>query len=643
LKMLPRFSLNQFYKFFLGTVILCPTFTFSQTTPLATPDSTEYPGIIQTFEKLIQIDSEKFSKRIDALMKTGRIFGGANTVANLELEPDFLNSIILHSDPGYLRLASSDKCRFYETILTDLLKSSEGKIKNVPITYVEKDTRQSALISKKDFLAKIINQECPETQKNIAAFQVKTIEKTLKEINFDIPTGIDQCRNIHVGWINNPKTPFLCQIYEYIKEAQNGSGDPKDLLQRKAVAKILDAKQTLVQKDYIENICQHLDNEDLFCEEFLNVSFWTKIAAGYEDKIFAEDICKGLLKVNNNLSETQFATCLARMKKEKDICLYPAGINSSIKPEPDCDQTSKALNYSSLKVTYRDCPGNSDQMVATNMSRIINHFGSGEIVNSQGPCSAISALDTLVFNRNYDNDENWKLEACYEDRLSEKEICTKTFFGNYANQREAYSNVVAEILKKTRGADQSQVCEMVDSVDYNPLLLKFKSGCYIIYERDQCFISQCKHKIIYNDRKIDFISIKGRATIPYFPLTVHDERFSQSYLLTHDFKKKGRQMSTLSNSISFFKKSQRGIIHGIGCAEELLPSFFKMSTINQCTAMPFILNGVIKEKDKVVFITRTAGDGLQAPRMLSWSIIFSAVKSYQRIHPLKLWTMYGLD
>lgn len=642
MKTLPRFSLNQFYKIILGTVILCPSL-FAQTAPLATPAKTEYPGIIQTFEKLIQIDSEKVNKRTDALVKAGRVFGGSSTVSNLELEPDFLNSIILHSDPGYLRLASSDKCRFYETILTDLLRSSEGKIKNVLMTYVEKETRQSAVISKKDFLAKVVNQECPETQKTIAAFQVKTIEKTLKEINFDIPSGLDQCRNIHVDWVNNSKTPFLCQIYEYVKEARAGGGDPKDLQQRRAVAKILEDKQTLIQKDYIENLCLHLDDEDLFCEEFLNVSFWTKIAGGYEDKIYAEDICKGLLNVTKDLTNQQYLACLARMKKEKDVCLYPAGKNSGIRPQPDCDQISTALNFSSLKASYKDCPGNSDQMIATNIGRIINHFGTGEVVPPQGPCSAISAGATFVFNKNFDNDVNWKLEACYEDRLVQREVCSKMFFGKYANQPESYTNVVANILKKTRGADQSQTCEMVDSLEYNPLLLKYKSGCYIIYERDECFISQCKHKILYNDRAIDFISIKGRATIPYFPLNVKDERFSQSYLLTHDFKKHGRQINTLSGMTTFFKKSNNGIIHGIGCAEELLPTFFKVNTINQCTAMPFIVNGVLKDKDKVVFIIRTAGDSLQAPRMLSWSIIYSAVKSYQRVHPLKLWTMYGLD
>lgn len=643
MKTLPRFSLNQFCKIITGTVLtgLCLS-SLAQTTPLETPKKVEYPGTIQTFEKLIQIDDAKFQKRLDILIKNGKVFTDASSVKDLDLDPDFLNSIILHSDPGYLRLASSSKCRFYESILTDLLRSAEGKIRNILITYIEKEVREYAVISRKDFLTKVVNQECPETQKNIAAFQVRTLEETLKEISFDIPSGIDQCKNIHINWVNNPKTPFLCQIHEYIKEAKNGEGDPKDLKNRRTVAKILDDKMTLVQEDYIENLCTNLDSDELFCEEFLNVSFWTKVAGGYESKNYAKNICEGIFNTTS-LSNPQYLQCLARLRKEKDLCLYPGGRGTGLRPQPDCDQISTALNHSSLKANYLDCPGNSDQMIATNMGRIITHFTLGETPQAQGPCQAVSAGVTYAFNKNFDNGENWKVEACYEDKLLEREVCAKTFFGNYGNLPESYTTVVAEILKKTRGAEQNLTCKMVDSQDYNPLLLEFKSGCYIIYDRSDCYISKCQHKVLYNDRAIDYIKIKGNAALQYFPMNVREERFSQHYLLTRDFKKTGKTMNNLSGMMNYFKRSKGGIIHGVGCAEDLLPTFFKSKTLNQCTPLPFVINGVVKDKDKVVFITRTAGDSLQAPRLLSWSTIYSGVKSYQRSHPLKLWTMYGLD
>jgi hypothetical protein len=640
LKTLPPFSLNQFCKLILGTALLCPFILNAQESPLTPPQSTEYPGIIQTFEKLIQIDRDKFQKIQEILLKNGRVFDKSSSVKNLQLGPDFVNSIILHSDPGYIRLASGDKCRFYESILTDLLRTSEGKIKNVSMTYVDKDLVQSALMSKKDFLAKVVNEECPETQKSINDFQVRTLRPTLAKIQFEIPSGLDHCRNIHLSWVNNPKTPFLCQIHEYIKEAKSGGGDPRGLQGRLAMAKVLEEKMTLIQKDYIDNLCRNLDDEELFCQEFLNVSFWTKIAAGIEDKIYVEDICKAVLKTST-ISEAGYASCLARIKKEKDLCLYPEG-NPGMRPQPDCDLLSTALNFSSLKSNFRDCPGRSDQMVSTNLTRILSRF-SPISSPSLGSCASISSENSFKFNDQFDNEESWKLEACYDNQLKEREICLKTYFGQNDNDPASYTSVVATILRETRGADKSEKCQMVDAATYNPLLLQYKSGCYIIYENDKCFISECKHVILYNDRKIDNIKIKGRATMAYFPLSVKDERISMNYLLTHDYKKNGRPLNNLSGLTNFLRRSPTGLVHGIGCAEDLLPTFFKAQSLNQCSPLPFIINGMQKEKDQVVFVTRSAADSLQAPRLVSWSSLYSAVKSYQRTHPLRLWTLHGLD
>lgn len=613
----------------------------AQTTPLQTPQQVDYPGIISTFEKLIQIDQNKYQKRYDVLVKNNLLFNSTGKGTNFELEPDFLNSVILNSDPGYLRLASTGKCRFYESIMTDLLRSSEGKIRNILMTYEDQGQIKSSIVSRKDFLTKVINQECPETQKNVAAFQIKTLDQTLKGLDFGIPSNEVQCKNIHINWLNNPKTPFLCQIHEYLKDARTGAGDIKDLQQRRAMAQIIESKLSLVQKDYIDNLCKNLDNEEAFCGEFLNVSFWNKIAGGYESTFYVEDVCDPLIKAEKP-NRSQYLSCLARIKKESDLCLYPKGGNSGLRPRPNCDQISTALNHSSFKVDYKDCPGQSDQMIATNIGRIVNYFSFGGIANPKGPCSAVSSLTTLNFNKSYDNDESWQLEACYNDRLNEREVCKKTFIGG-SDSPESYTNVVADILKATRGADSTLTCEMIDSKQYNPLLLRFKSGCYIIYNKEECFISSCKHKVLYNDREISLISLKGKVLFDYFPSSIVKERTSQHYLLTHDFKKKGKALNTLNSMIAFLKKPGDRLIHGVGCAEDMLPSFFKTRVMNQCTPMPFIINGMIRENDNVIFVTRTAADNLEAPRLISWSTVYSSVKSYQSFQPLRLWSMYGLD
>lgn len=616
--------------------------SFAQTNPIETPKQTAYPGILETFEKLIQVDNVRFKKKTDLLIKNGKTLSDSRSVSNLDLEPDFLNSLILHSDAGYLKLAGTTKCRLYDTLITDLLRTAEGRVKNVIVTYLNKNNeRETSLLSKKDFLAKVVTTECPESAKLISAMSLKNLDATMKEVSFDLPTGEEQCHNIHLSWLSNPKTPYLCQIHEYITEANSNQGDPSDLAQRKSLARILETKVGPTGREYLANICSHLDEEKIFCQDFLYVSFWNKLANGQASPVYAQDICRKALRTES-VSPQQLRECLARMKKESDICLYPAS-KKALVPQMECDLLSTALNYSSLRADYNDEPATSDQLGVTNMGRIILNANKTPIKPYEGPGSVISAGETFAFNDSFDNSEKWQLSACYDNMITNLEVCQPVVMGKYAGLRQSYTTVVEEILKKTRGAESTITCSMVPETEYNPLLLKFKSGCHIVYNPTNCFITSCQHKIMYNDRPITHIKLKSNFSLDYFPLNITQERTSQHYLLMNDFKRGGKSLNNLSSIMAFFKKSRRGIIHGLGCAEELMPSFFKVRTMNQCTPVPFIIDGVMKQDDKTVLVTRSALDSLQAPRLVSWSHVFSAVKSYQLLHPMRLWTMYGMD
>jgi hypothetical protein len=611
-------------------------------TALETPKSTEFPGVLETFEKLIQIDNTRFKKKVDLLTKNGNILSDASSVTNLDLEPDFLNSLILHSDPGYLRLAGQGKCRFYDTLITDLLRDAEGRVKNVIVTYVTKDAkRATSVLGKKDFLQKVVNVECPESVKLISDMSIKNLSTSMKDVNFDLPTGEEQCHNIHLAWLSNPKTPYLCQIHEYISEANANAGDPSDLAQRKSVAKVLEQKISAPNREYLANICTHLDDEKLFCQDFLYVSFWNKIANGQAGKVYADEICKRALKTAS-LSDLQLRECLARIKKESDICLYPATITALV-PQMECDLLSTALNYSSFRSDYNDAPVTSDQLGVTNLARIVLNATNSPIKTYQGPPSVISAAETFIFNEKFDNEEKWQLEACFDNQITNLEVCQQIIIGKYDNLRQSYTTAVEEILKKTRGADSRVSCDMVSDKEFNPLLLKYKTGCHIVYDPADCQISRCPHRIIYNDRAITHIRIKSNLSIDYFPLNIPSERTSQHYILAHDFQRGAKNLSNLSSINSFFKKTKKGVIHGVGCAEHLLPTFFKLRAMNQCSPLPFIIDGIVRNEDKTVLVTRTAIDALQAPRLISWSNVFSSVKSYQLLHPMRLWTMYGMD
>ncbi|MFA5584019.1 MAG: hypothetical protein WDA09_07365, partial [Bacteriovoracaceae bacterium] len=638
--MLPRFSLSQYSKSILGMALWGSClFSFAQTPPLQTPEKTDYPGMIETFEKIIGVDQTKLSRKIETLLKEQKPFN-EKVAQNIRMDTDFLNSVILHSNPGYIKLASGDKCRFYSTLITDLLRTAEGKVKNILISYTDaEDKLYSAVLNKRDFLNKVVLNECPTIAKHLSDFEIKNLDKTIEKILFEVPSSKDHCANIHLGWQVNPQTPFLCQIRDYIEEAKRGEGDPKDLTQRRQLSRVLDGKFNIVQKDYLENLCKNLDEKELFCGEFLNVSFWNKIASGLTNKIYLDEICKNALGTQT-LSNLQYKECLSRLKRENDLCLYNPDISEGLTPHMQCDYLSLALNHSRLRSDYADCPGLSANQIFNNTSRLLLEFSGDKIKNHIGQCSVIPTAETLLFNQSADNDEAWKLEACYFDKIKERDVCQKTFFGNYANHPYSYTNIVAQALINTRGAAQRTTCSMVDESTYNPLLLEYKSGCHIIYNQENCTPTNCPNKIVFNDRPFDLMKIKGGVEFEYYPLSLRSERTAQTYLFEHNLKKKPINILNTTMVKSYFKRAKNPLLHGIGCAENLLPTFFRTQSLRQCSPLPFIIDGMIEDKDRFSFTIRTAIDSLQAPRIMSWSQVYSGVKSYQESHPLKIWTLH---
>jgi hypothetical protein len=203
--------------------------------------------------------------------------------------------------------------------------------------------------------------------------------------------------------------------------------------------------------------------------------------------------------------------------------------------------------------------------------------------------------------------------------------------------------VVAEILYRTKGAPQNVKCQIVSSETYNPTLLEYRYGCFIVYDPANCGLAQCDHRVVYNEREIKDLKLRGQLALDYFPTSLTTEKYSQTYILQRDAQKKTRAVQTLPAIEIFFKNNPKGLIHGVGCAEDLLPSFFRKHTFNQCTPLPFIVDGILKQGDRVALVTRSAADNVHAPRLVSWGLVYSAVKTYQWHHPLKLWTLHAIN
>jgi hypothetical protein len=92
----------------------------------------------------------------------------------------------------------------------------------------------------------------------------------------------------------------------------------------------------------------------------------------------------------------------------------------------------------------------------------------------------------------------------------------------------------------------------------------------------------------------------------------------------------------------YLDKIPGSIIHGVGCAEDLLPEFFPRNSINGCHPLPFIVDGHIEKDNTSLLVFRSAIDDVHTPRLILWQNIFNAVSAYQLLHPLNTWTLYGI-
>ncbi|MBY0516732.1 MAG: hypothetical protein K2P81_07485 [Bacteriovoracaceae bacterium] len=630
-------------------MLLAPSLLSAQSvsTPLQAPSSINYPGVYESFEKLIKFDEERYDAKAKEL-KVTRTLKDLTDVNTVDIDPDFMNSIILNSSSGYLKIAEKNRCAFYDAMLADLLRTKEGKIEKVFIQYQDKNAQNiSSVMSKQDFLDKVVFLACPKTKETVAKFQIKAMDATIKETEFDLPSNREQCDFIYNSWLENPKTPYWCQVYDLLKDTVKPPPSTQDFRLKKeldtkyAIGKILRGKLSDNQQDFLENFCTHADNSKLFCDEFFSTNFFAKILDGSKPDIYIKDICQ------NTLGKTAWSNgvlkeCVRKLKSEQESCFWGDFENSGLSPRPRCDHLSLALNYSSLNSSYDDCPRYSDQQAVTNMSRVIRHIEKPPVMPVGGFCSTLSAGTVYEFNKRYGNEDIWKASACYMDRIEQKEVCLPMFFGDYGTSSASVTSVMTEILFRTKGAGKEVKCELIRKSDYSPSQLKFRYGCFIVIDENNCGISNCSHRIIFNEKEIKDIKELPTLPIDYFPTDLMSEKYSQSYILQKDAKKKTKSISTVTSLKDFFKENPTGILHGIGCAEDLLPSFFKKYAFNQCTPLPFIIDGVITEGDRIVLVTRSAADNIHAPRLISWSLIYSAVKTYQHYHPAKQWTLYGL-
>jgi hypothetical protein len=590
------------------------------------------PGIIESLERLLEVHKKQFETNKAKAQSNLKSLENLESLKEVAIDPQFLRSIIIHSDDKYLRLVQNDECKFYSALENNLLKTADGEADSILITFKNKDnTSGSASVPKNDFFDYIYKSRCINNRDYATLFTDQNFPKTLEGIKFSIPKNSTECQTIHKEWIENTFTPYLCRIQQLMKK-------PKTNKQ----AELYKSKIPLLQKTYIDNLCNNLLAPDRFCENYLKNDIWNKVISAESPGYKLTYKCKNILG-KPDLTAADLKTCAAKFNAEPSIC-ETRGVRDfpSDFPLQNCNLISDALNHSKLKTDYQDCPGNVDNEALTNVHRIVNHFDPRTIVTSKETCSGEASYSFARLNFDIKHEEGWPLKICYMNNVIRKEECLSYIPGSRENEPMSEDQVIARIIYKHKGAPPKTKCRIVDSKTYNPLRSEFKFGCFIVYDAETCTTLSCTKKVIWDEKTLEDIKFIGKPVFEYFPTAFMNERYSFDSMINEVKRTQSRSIKNLTDLEFYLDKIPNSIIHGVGCVEDLLPEEFQRTVINQCHPMPFIIDGYLVKNKITWIVLRSAIDDLHSPRLVMWNEVFNSVSAHRELHPLNTWTLYGI-
>lgn len=648
--MSPRYWQKVFLK--TAILILVPVVL---STSIHAQENSSPPGIIETVQELLGIQRAQFKKLKDKVSTNPMMLSNIKSDSEIKLERYFSRSLLFHSESKYLDLIQNNECNLYSLLQNNLLKHSEGVPQNVYVTLKkESGEKESAQLDLENFLQTIYKNKCSQNKDLATLFNNTNIKETLGSINMPTPKTREDCINIVESWQRNPYTPFMCHISESVKKGTKARAllprvERGQLSQRRTLSEQI-RKQEFYQEElphfqrtYIANMCENLDSVDQFCRVYLAKDIWNQILNGEHANWKMSYKCRNILE-KEEVDLNDLKACSVKFNGNPQLCMTKGNKGlPSLYPLLRCDTYSKALKVSKLKTDHHDCPARIENEGMTNISRLIQHFRpSKQKGDIEKTCASAPLIRFVELNLNYKNQQAWPLRLCYIDRVTEKEDCLAYIPGHHDNHELAENKIISKILVKNYGARKKTKCKIVSRSEYNPLMLEYKSGCYIVYDTDQCNALDCERDIYLDQKEITGITQKGRPVFDYFPNSFGNQKFAVDNILRETLRLESKALRNLTELTFFLKNIEGGVVHGIGCAEDILPRRFQRQNLNQCRPMPFIVDGVFSEEKAMTLSVRPSISDLHSPMPIHWNYVYSAVVNYRELHPTKSWTLHGL-
>lgn len=560
---------------------------------------------------------------------------------NVKLSSKFLIFLSQNISQNYMNLAVNDECSLFDLLNTDLVNFGNMPKKMILFNYEDiNGERRDFALELNQFMNQIAYKKCPNSKKLSKYFKRENLRKTLQTLKLDAPNSIESCISSMNEFSKNLTTPYLCNIIEEIKVIKeykrkmsilpSGNFEEKSNIQLKidkavSYSKILNAKA----KDLLAGRCNNLENKKKYCERFFKKGVWSSLI--YDNQSFYNYFCQ-------NLSKKE---CLKSLNNNDHHCLYEGITTKALFPQPSCSELSIALSHGRYKSKFNDCPGLSSNDALTGFSRLLAYFEDPKIPENQN-CDISSTFPFIKFTEQNTEFNDWDVQTCYKDPLrGNNEFCQPTFFGDIEGFKPSITRVMAEIAGKLKGF-QGQKCKMIPKSKYKPTFLEYKAGCFILTPEEGCHGSTCELSVILDQVEFKNYEFKGKLNFNLFPVDFINENKSLIKVFETSKNKKIKTIKNMSSFLLEFEQHKNGIFFGMGCAEQLLPRFFTMKTLNQCTPTTFIIDGFIKDQGMYALTTKTSFDQDNIARIIPWRNISASIKAFKNKSPIKLWGFYAI-
>ncbi len=607
-----------------------------------------FPSLLQDFKKINANKKVQFSS-----LQNSADLAAIPIDAKLQLSRNQLESILYFAPLSYQRMFKEDPCSLMIFFKDETLFLREKQITQVEVDVISNSQNRKAKMSITDFANQFLKTNCKDVSERANLFLSDSLEETLKRITPEPPVNKQACFKQWNDWQGAKDTAHICSRVEKILfaifEDERLKNNPNlSINERSKIATLRREKELYLSKfsdyqfSYYNNVCKNLNTKTSFCSNYVSQDIWGLIINNQEPEYKMKYKCQKLIK-KDMTKKSHYTQCSNILRKFPSACHY-GGIstNSSLAPMPSCHEQSRALLKSRLFTDYRDCPYQVNNPAVINFNRIVAHFKKEPPKESANNC-VFPAFSSVYSSYIETKEENkWPLSLCFNDPLTKKEKCYPYVPGNHDSLSYAQNNVISNILFIGKFNESRPKCKIEEPGVYNPARLKYRTNCWILPQNKNCLRFDCPQKVILDNKNVVDVYTKGKLSFQYYKNKFSS--FDQALVdrLSEIHKLKTSSISSISSAKFFLDSKKEGLIHGLGCIEDLYPEYFQTYSIGQCHPIPFIIDGYTKEGELVLFSFRTAIDDIHSPRLLEWPTIFTSITRYRAFHPLKNWSLNGL-